>query len=89
MRHHLHYAFLIAGLGGIVTAPHAQNYPAKTVRMIVPSAAGGSVDFMARLVSAKMSATLGQQVVVENPQARVAWLERMSWRSQHLTAMFC
>jgi tripartite-type tricarboxylate transporter receptor subunit TctC len=66
MRHHLHYAFLIAGLGGIVTAPHAQNYPAKTVRMIVPSAAGGSVDFMARLVSAKMSATLGQQVVVEN-----------------------
>jgi tripartite-type tricarboxylate transporter receptor subunit TctC len=86
MRHHLHYAFLIAGLGGIVTAPHAQNYPAKTVRMIVPSAAGGSVDFMARLVSAKLS---GSRWWLKIAQARVAWLERMSWRSQHLTATFC
>ncbi|MBI3937419.1 MAG: tripartite tricarboxylate transporter substrate binding protein [Betaproteobacteria bacterium] len=44
----------------------AQSYPAKPIRMIVPSAPGGSVDTLARIVAQKMSATLGQQVVVEN-----------------------
>ncbi|MGQ0524829.1 MAG: tripartite tricarboxylate transporter substrate binding protein [Betaproteobacteria bacterium] len=44
----------------------AQPYPAKPIRVIVPSGAGGSVDTLARLVGQKMSASLGQQVVVEN-----------------------
>ena len=43
-----------------------QAYPAKPIRVIVPSGAGGSVDTLARLVAQKMSASLGQQVVVEN-----------------------
>jgi tripartite-type tricarboxylate transporter receptor subunit TctC len=41
-------------------------YPAKPIRVIVPSGAGGSVDTLARLAAQKMSASLGQQVVVEN-----------------------
>jgi len=45
---------------------HAQTYPAKTVRVIVPSAAGGSVDTMARLLSQKLSEGMRQQFVVEN-----------------------
>jgi tripartite-type tricarboxylate transporter receptor subunit TctC len=44
----------------------AQSYPTKPIRMIVPSAPGGSVDTLARIVAQKMSAALGQQVVVEN-----------------------
>lgn len=44
----------------------AQSYPARSIRMIVPSTPGGSVDTLARLVAQKMSASLGQQVVVEN-----------------------
>lgn len=44
----------------------AQSYPAKPIRMIVPSTPGGSVDTLARIVAQKMSAALGQQVVVEN-----------------------
>ena len=44
----------------------AQSYPAKPVRVVVPSGAGGSVDTLARLVAQKMSANMGQQFVVEN-----------------------
>ncbi len=41
-------------------------YPARPVRLIVPYAAGGGTDFFARLAATSMSATLGQQIVVEN-----------------------
>ncbi len=44
----------------------AQGYPVKPVRMIVPSAPGGSVDTLARIVAQKMTDSLRQQVVVEN-----------------------
>jgi len=48
-----------------VSAP-AQNYPARTINLIVPFAAGGPSDALARLVAQSMRATLGQQVAIEN-----------------------
>ena len=45
---------------------HAQTYPAKPIRMIVPSAAGGNADIIARITAEGMSKGLGQQVYVDN-----------------------
>ena len=44
----------------------AQSYPERTITMVVPFAAGGPTDTVARLVAESMSKDLGQQVIVEN-----------------------
>jgi tripartite-type tricarboxylate transporter receptor subunit TctC len=45
---------------------HAQNYPTKVITIVVPFAAGGPTDTVARLIAVPMSKTLKQQVIVEN-----------------------
>lgn len=55
-----------AALLTMPTGAAAQAYPAKTIRLIVPTGPGGATDTLGRLLAQKMSATLGQQVVVEN-----------------------
>ena len=60
------FAFFAAGWlmqGGDALA---QTYPNRPIRMVVPFAAGGSTDVVARIVAQGMSGPLGQQVVVEN-----------------------
>lgn len=58
----------LCAAAALATAGHAaaQSFPGKTIRMIVPSTPGGSVDTLARIVAQKMTDSLGQQVVVEN-----------------------
>lgn len=53
---------------GLAAAPPvaAQNFPTKPITLIVPFAAGGPSDVIARLLGDHMSRTLGQQVVIEN-----------------------
>jgi tripartite-type tricarboxylate transporter receptor subunit TctC len=50
----------------LTTTAFAQTFPQRPVRMVVPFAAGGSTDVVARIVAAEMSKVLGQQVVVDN-----------------------
>jgi tripartite-type tricarboxylate transporter receptor subunit TctC len=45
---------------------HAQDYPTRPITLVVPYAAGGGNDAMARIVADRMSKTLGQQIVIEN-----------------------
>jgi tripartite-type tricarboxylate transporter receptor subunit TctC len=60
-------ALLAAALTLAATGADAQsNYPQRPITMIVPFAAGGPTDVIARIVGDHMSRTLGQQIVVEN-----------------------
>jgi tripartite-type tricarboxylate transporter receptor subunit TctC len=59
---------MVAALCVLCTAAHAQSgaYPARPIRLIVPFAAGGNVDLVARAVAQPLAAAFGQQVLVDN-----------------------
>src|SRR2546428_1947010 len=60
---------MVRFLGAVLLAAStalAQPYPAKTVRIIVPSAPGGGYDFIGRLLGERLPAELGQAFIVEN-----------------------
>ena len=60
----LHSAVLLASLGSAVA--QAQDFPTKTITMVVPFAAGGPTDTVARLVAQSMGIKLKQTIIVEN-----------------------
>jgi tripartite-type tricarboxylate transporter receptor subunit TctC len=57
---------LITSLAGAVGIAGAQTYPTKPITIIVPFAAGGGNDIMARLLAQNMGRALGQQFVIDN-----------------------
>jgi tripartite-type tricarboxylate transporter receptor subunit TctC len=65
-RQFLHLAAGAAALPAVSRTARAQSYPTRPVRLIVGFPAGGSVDFIARLMGRRLSERLGQQFVIEN-----------------------
>lgn len=57
-------AGVIAGL--LAASPALAEYPENTITLVVPFAAGGSTDVVARVIAERMSADLGQQVIIQN-----------------------
>lgn len=62
MRRSMLFACILAG----TATAHAQNFPHRPIRMIIPSAPGGSPDIGGRMVAAELTKLMGQQVVVDN-----------------------
>ena len=58
-------------IGGVLSwstqsAAQTANFPVRPIRIVAPYVPGGGVDFVARVIAAKLSETIGQQVIVEN-----------------------
>src|SRR5260370_1388688 len=63
------FLHLAAGAATLPAASHiawAQSYPARTVRIVVPGAAGNTTDILARLIGQWLSERLGQPFIIEN-----------------------
>src|SRR6476620_6739983 len=58
--------WLIALITAIAAPAHAQTFPSKTIRIIVPYPPGGSIDLTARVIAKNLQDSVGQSVVVEN-----------------------
>src|SRR3989304_5654839 len=65
-------AFMTAAMGLCSAMPlsHAQTYPSKPIRLIVPNVPGGGTDTVARLIAEKVSPALGQQIIGANRGGR-------------------
>lgn len=61
-----HAALALLAAIAVLPAQAQDKYPSKPINMLVPFAAGGSSDVIARLVGEKMSQALGQRIVMEN-----------------------
>ena len=57
---------VVLAMGLLAPLAQAQPYPAKAIRMVVPFAAGGNTDIIARIVAPEMSKQFGQQMVIDN-----------------------
>src|SRR6267143_1561201 len=57
---------LVVAAATVALAALAQSYPSKAIRLVSPFPPGGSVDVVGRLLAAKLSETMGQQMVVDN-----------------------
>ncbi|CAN7520590.1 tripartite tricarboxylate transporter substrate binding protein [Variovorax paradoxus] len=66
MKNRLVRCLAVLSLAAVATSAGAQTFPAKPIRWLVPYAAGGGSDFLARTVAQTLSTQVGQPVLVDN-----------------------
>ncbi len=70
MKHQFNSLFSLAAIAGVIGASdsiaQAQGFPVKSVRIVVATAAGGSIDFVARLIAQELNKSWSMGVVVDN-----------------------
>ncbi len=60
------FAVLAAAMAGLTGAVHAQHYPTRPIRLVVPAPPGGTIDPISRMMAEAMGKRYGQNVVVDN-----------------------
>jgi putative tricarboxylic transport membrane protein len=60
------FLILLAGLSAFTAQAQTQTYPTRNITVIVPFAAGGPTDVIARIVTGHMAQTFGQSMIIEN-----------------------
>jgi tripartite-type tricarboxylate transporter receptor subunit TctC len=60
------FALLALAIVGLCSTAQAQTFPSKPIRLVVPFAPGGGTDNLVRLLAADASASLGQQITIDN-----------------------
>jgi tripartite-type tricarboxylate transporter receptor subunit TctC len=61
------FSFMVAVVMTLSNSGHTQDaYPSRSIRLVVTTAAGGALDFVARTVAERLSESMGQAVVIEN-----------------------
>jgi tripartite-type tricarboxylate transporter receptor subunit TctC len=83
----LQIAFAFAVALGTVSIAFAQTYPSRPVTIVVPFPPGGPSDALARILSERMSKSIGQPVVVENVAGQEAASASLALRVRYPTAM--
>lgn len=66
MKNTLSAALIAVVCGGAVSAAHAQSYPNRAVRIVVPFSPGGAADTPGRMLAPRLAEALGQQALIDN-----------------------
>jgi tripartite-type tricarboxylate transporter receptor subunit TctC len=60
------FSFSLALLLGFSAPAHAQDYPSRPIKLVVPFPAGGGHDALARVLAERLGSRLGQPVIIDN-----------------------
>src|SRR5215467_10256402 len=69
---------VLALIATLMPAARAQDWPARPVTMVIPTAAGGGADILGRILAARLTELLGQPVIIENVGNAVAATNRIA-----------